>query len=99
MITNTKNLGSVPTPDNIAPRTPAARPGSGQSPVPAQADTLSTDNAANLKAALALTPALRPEVIERAAALATDPGYPSDRIVGKMARAIAQSEDPSGQEE
>ena len=48
---------------------------------------------------MARTPALRMEVIERATALAKDPGYPSTAILGKIGRLIAQSKDLSLQED
>ncbi len=96
MITNTNNLGSVPTPANVAPR-----PSKSHAELPqalAANDSLSTEHAARLHAALAKTPAIRPEVVERAAALATDPDYPSVAIMGKIGRLLAQSKDLSLQE-
>ena len=96
MITNTNNLGSVPTPANVS-----TRPSMPRAELPqalASNDSLSTEHAARLKAALAQTPALRPEVMERASPLAKDPGYPSAAIMGKIGRLLAQSKDLSLQE-
>jgi len=96
MITNTNNLGSVPTPANVAPR-----PSTPRAELPqalAANDSLNTEHAVRLKAALAQTPALRPEVVERASALAKDPGYPSTAIMGKIGHLIAQSKDLSLEE-
>ena len=56
---------------------------------------LREDTVSRLHAALAKTPAIRPEVVERAAALATDPDYPSVAIMGKIGRLLAQSKDLS----
>ncbi len=96
MITNTNNLGSVPTPANVAPR-----PSTPRAELPqalAANDSLHTEHAVRLQTALAQTPALRPEVVERASALAKDPGYPSMAIMGKIGRLIAQSKDLSLEE-
>jgi hypothetical protein len=98
MITNTNNLGSVPTPANAALRPSTPRTELPQAAAAAAGDSLSTDHASRLRAALAQTPALRPEVIERASALAKDPGYPSVAIMGKIGRLLAQSKDLSLQE-
>lgn len=96
MITNTNNLGSVPTPANVSPRPSLPRAELPQG-LPAN-DSLNTEHAARLNAALAQTPALRPEVIERASALAKDPGYPSTAIMGKIGLLLAQSKDLSLEE-
>jgi hypothetical protein len=56
-------------------------------PTPPQLDQLSTDNASFLRAELTRQPEIRPEVVERARALAADPNYPSTetlRSVGKL---------------
>jgi len=52
-----------------------------------------------LKAALANTPAVRPEVIARASALAVDPAYPPLAIIEKIAIMIAASNDLSNSQE
>lgn len=97
MITNTKNLGPLPSTSSVALRPTPPRVATSQAG--ASIDTLSTDHISQLRAALAQTPALRSEVIERASALAKDPGYPSAEIIGKMGRLIAQSKDQSLQED
>ena len=97
MITNTNNLGSVPSPIRAALRPNTAR---SAPPLAASAsDSLSTANASRLQAALAQTPALRAEVIDRVTPLATDPTYPSPAILGKIGLMLAQSKDPSKQED
>ena len=97
MITNTNNLGSIPSPISAAPR-----PNSARSAPPLAAsvgDSLSTSHASRLQAALAQTPALRAEVIDRVTPLATDPTYPSPAILGKIGQLLARSKDPSQQED
>jgi hypothetical protein len=97
MITNTTNLGSVPTPNTVPLRTPSARPA--PQTVPTASDSLSTSNASRLQEALAQTPAIRPEVIKRVTPLATDPNYPSPEIMGRIGRLLTQSKDLSLQED
>jgi hypothetical protein len=93
MITNTNNVGSspIPSPDPRRNRASVAAPAT-----PAE-DTLSTENATHLKAALANTPAIRPEVVERASKLAIDPAYPPLAIIEKVARMISDSNDLSAE--
>jgi len=95
MITNTTNVGSTPPP---APDPRRVRTGSA-APAAASADTLTTDNATRLKAALENTPAVRPEVVARASALAMDPAYPPLAIIEKLALMIAASNDLSAVKE
>jgi hypothetical protein len=97
MITNTNNLGSVPIPSPTTLR--PIQPRSEQTLAPTAGDSISTENAMRLHAALAQTPALRPEVIERASALAKDPGYPSVDIMVKIGRMLVDSKDLSLQED
>jgi hypothetical protein len=58
-------------------------------------DSLSTASAELLKAKLSSEPEVRPDVVARGRALAADPSYPSMQIIGEVARKIAQSPDPS----
>ena len=58
-------------------------------------DSLSTENAAYLKSALDLQPAIRPEVVARATALAKDPSYPSAAIMKSIAGQILAAPDLS----
>lgn len=94
MITNTNHLGSVPAtvPNQVRLR------GAPAAPVRVQEDTLSTVSANNLEAALADTPAIRPEVVDRARALATDPSYPPLRIIAQLATMIAAANDLSNED-
>jgi hypothetical protein len=57
------------------------------------ADQISTDNAAFLKSALSRQPAVRPEVVARARALAADPSYPPPAALRKVAELILAAPD------
>ena len=58
-------------------------------------DQFKSAQAAQLREALARTPEIRPEVVERGKQLAADPGYPSPEILRKVAETILHSPDPS----
>jgi hypothetical protein len=61
-------------------------------------DSLSTDKAEHLRAALANQPEARPEVVARGLALAADPAYPSDSVIRSVASQILASPDLSEDE-
>jgi hypothetical protein len=65
-----------------------------------RADRISTDSAAYLRSALTRQPAVRPEEVERARALAADPNYPPAQVIKSVAQQILAapdlSEDDSG---
>jgi len=63
--------------------------------LPAPKDQIHIDKSATLRAALQQVPEIRPEVVERAKALAADPAYPSDSIVRRISAAIVNSPDLS----
>jgi hypothetical protein len=56
-------------------------------------DLLSTENAAFLRSELSRQPEIRPEVIERARALAEDKNYPSRESLKKIAELLVNSPD------
>ena len=56
-------------------------------------DRLSTEQSTSLSAALARTPEIRPEVVERGRALAADPSYPSKEIINRLSDLIVRSDD------
>ena len=58
-------------------------------------DNFSADNTAGLRSALNAQPEIRPEVVARGKALASDPAYPSNAILRKIGQAIINSPDPS----
>lgn len=60
-----------------------------------RADLLSTENAAFLRSELVRQPEIRPEVLERAQALAADPDYPSQESIKKLAGLLLNSPDLS----
>ena len=72
----------------------AASPNVARPPV-TRPDQISTESAASLKSALASQPEVRPEVVERAKALAADPNYPSVSIVRSVAKQILAAPDLS----
>jgi hypothetical protein len=63
--------------------------------LPARNDQIHIDKSATLRAALQQVPEIRPEVVERAKALAADPSYPSDKIVRHISATIVNSPDLS----
>jgi hypothetical protein len=58
-------------------------------------DSLQTNNAAQLNAALGGQPEIRPDVVARGRALAADPGYPGAAVLGSVASVIVNSPDPT----
>ncbi len=89
MITPPSSSGSTsPTPP------PPGRRSVSPEPVVHQ-ETLSTDHAARLHAALARTPEIRSDEVARASHLAVDPLYPPRAIIDEVARLIADSNDVS----
>jgi len=92
MIHSASSSSSLPARNDTvaaAPTSPAAKPAGGPS------DQIHIDKAAVLRSALQLVPEVRPEVVERARALAADPAYPSDAIIRKIGEAIVNSPDLS----
>ncbi len=89
MITPTNSSGPLtPLPLPAGPRAGTAGPATLQ-------DAFQTDDAQWLQSALARTPAIRPEVVERGARLAVDPAYPPLEIINEVAALLARSRDPS----
>lgn len=58
-------------------------------------DQLHVDQALALRTSLRQVPEIRPEVVARARFLASDPAYPSDRIIRQVGAAIVNSPDLS----
>jgi len=58
-------------------------------------DQIHIDTASVLRTGLQRVPEVRPEVVERARALAADPAYPSDHIIRQISAAIVNSPDLS----
>jgi hypothetical protein len=91
MINSTSSSDRVLRPDGVVlhAKTP--------SPQGPDADRFSPEHSAALKAALTAQPEIRPDVVERARLLASDPSYPSPAILRQVGRAILNSPDPSEQ--
>jgi hypothetical protein len=93
MISSTSSTDRAVRPDLVS--------GSGQSserPYKPRPDQISTESAAFLHSELQRQPEVRPEVVERARALASDPNYPSQDILRSVAQQILQSPDLSEDE-
>ena len=60
-------------------------------------DHLSFTGSESLRAALAATPEIRPEVVAEGRHLAIDPNYPPLQIIEELAKVLLQSADPSEQ--
>ena len=93
MITSTTSTDRALRPDAVPP--------AGQPPVRPTAprvDTMSSQSAATLRRALTDQPEIRPEVVERARALAADPSYPSKEIIQRVSQQILAAPDLSEDE-
>lgn len=90
MISSTSSTDRAARPELVPSTTPnAERP-----PTP-RADQISTDGAAFLRSELERQPEIRPEVVERARALAADPNYPPMDVLRNVAEQILNSPDLS----
>jgi len=90
MITSTSSADRTPRPEQLAPTAkPVARP------EPVRSDRISTEQAEFLRSALALQPAVRPEVVARGRELAADPSYPSMDVMRSVAQQIIAAPDLS----
>lgn len=90
MITSTSSTDRAARPELV----PAAGSSAGRSHAP-RPDQISTESAAFLRAELERQPEIRPEVVERARALANDPGYPPAEALRHVAEQILGSPDLS----
>jgi hypothetical protein len=91
MINSTSPSDRVLRPDGVVHHTPTP-PDRGPKP-----DRFSPENTAALQTALQNQPAIRPEVVARARALAADPAYPSTQILSQVSKIILGSPDLSEQ--
>lgn len=93
MISSTSSSDRAPRPEAVA--------ASPQPPVRVYAprpDQISTESAAFLRSELQRQPEIRPEVVERARALAADPSYPPMAVLRDVASQILNSPDLSEDE-
>jgi hypothetical protein len=89
MISSTPSPDRPERPESIAPFAPKTRARS----VEMGSDQLSLAHVELLRTALASQPAIRPEVVERARALAADPAWPTHDIMRRVSEMILQSPD------
>lgn len=61
-----------------------------ESPPPA-ANAMSFENTQALEQTLKETPTVRPEAVDRAAALLSDPNYPTDEVLNRVATLLSQN--------
>ena len=89
-------ISSTSSPDRAARPDLVSAPGaSAPRPFTPRPDQISTESAAFLRSELQRQPAIRPEVVERARALATDPNYPSPAVIKSVAAQILGAPDLS----
>lgn len=82
------HIAGIPVP-NSKPAPKASEP----------SDRFSTEALDRLRASLESEPAIRPDVVELGRSLASDPGYPSEPIIQKLAELLVNSgEDEAGEE-
>lgn len=93
MISSTSSTDRAARPDLVS--TPGPSSGRPYAPRP---DQISTESAAFLRSELARQPEIRPEVVERARALAADPDYPPPAVLRDVAQQILNSPDLSEDE-
>lgn len=78
--------------------TPSPAPSAAERPTISShtaADQLSVAGSDSLRAALAATPEIRPEVVTEGRRLAIDPNYPPLQIIEELAKMLLHSADPS----
>ncbi len=90
MISSTSSTDRTVRPDLVSSTPPAP-----ERPQTPRSDQISTESAAFLRSELARQPEIRPEVVERARALAADPNYPPVEVLRNVAEQILNSPDLS----
>ena len=94
MINSTNRTGSTPSIGGIPISAPRMAPRAAE-----ETDRFSTESLNRLRQALDEQPTVRSEVVELGRSLASDPGYPSEPIVRKLADLpAAQPDDNDGDE-
>ena len=90
MISSTSSTDRTVRPEVVsAPSAPAPRA------LATRSDQITTEGAAFLRSELQRQPEIRPEVVERARALVTDPNYPSPAVIKSVAQQILRAPDLS----
>lgn len=90
MIKSTTSTDRAAHPELVSPTLKAVA-----KPAAPRSDKLSIENAALLRAELVRQSEIRPDVVERARALAADPNYPSTQVLQQVGRLILNSPDLS----
>lgn len=90
MISSTSSTDRAARPDLVSTAGPAS-----ERPQAPRSDHISTEGAAFLRSELTRQPEIRPEVVERARALAADPNYPPVEVLRNVAEQILNSPDLS----
>ena len=93
MISSASNTPGQPLPGSLASTGP--KPASTSASYTSTQESLSSDNTDSLRSALAATPEVRPEVVEKGKQLAASPTYPALAIIESLAALITKSEDLS----
>ena len=93
MINSTNRTGSTPHIGGIPVAVPRPAPR-----VNAETDRFSADSISRLRQALDEQPSVRPDVVELGRSLASDPGYPSEPIVRRLAELLVSQPDEGGEE-
>ncbi len=83
MINSTNRTGSTPHIGGIPVAVPRPAPRG-----PEETDRFSADSLGRLRQAMEKQPAVRPDVVELGRSLASDPGYPPEPIVRKLAELL-----------
>lgn len=91
MINSTNRTSSVTNIGGVSVPAPRPAPKSTEA-----SDRFSTDSLDRLRASLEQEPAVRPDVVELGRSLASDPAYPSDPIIQKLAELLVSAPDDDG---
>ena len=97
MISSASNTPGQPRPDLVTAAGQKPAHAATTHATSAAQESLSAGNTAALRNALAATPEIRPEVVEKGKQLAADSNYPSRVIIEKLAEMIAKSTDLTNQ--
>ena len=69
----------------------SSQPSVSRESVPPAANAMSFENTQALEQTLKETPTVRPEAVNRAAALLSDPNYPTDEVLNRVATLLSQN--------
>lgn len=75
----------------LAANNPVSQPSVSRESTPPAASAMSFENTQALEQTLQEVPVVRPEAVERAAALLSDANYPSDDVLDRVAAVLSQN--------